>query len=188
MNLIMCVPLRDQSGKVRYYLGAQLDITDLVNDCTGLLSLKKLIQRQTENQGLLNSSDVPPESLQEDDEFEQLSQTFNPQELEQLLALRKRQHLKSEEKVIAKDSANQQSMDDSFSMPLAGLDNGFQINGRGSTPPLGYYKTVSACCGMYLAIIFTNPRSIFSSDLIPLFAFSLPRLICRPPESSNPPL
>jgi hypothetical protein len=140
----MCVPLRDQSGKVRYYLGAQLDITDLVNDCTGLASLKKLIHRQNENQGLVNNSDVPSESLQEDDEFEQLSQTFNPQELEQLLALRQRQHLKNEEKVNNEDSVYRQRIDDSFRTPLADLNNGFQINGGGSAPPLGYYKTVSA--------------------------------------------
>ena len=142
VNLIMCVPLRDQSGKVRYYLGAQLDITDLVNECTGLHSLKKLVQRQNKDQGLVNNSDVLSQSLQEN-EFEQLSQVFNPQELERLLALRQRQQLESEQNVIITDSANQNGKGCSLRTPLADLDTGFQINGEGSAPPLGYYKTVS---------------------------------------------
>lgn len=136
----MCVPLRDQSGKVRYYLGAQLDITDLVNDSTGFTSLKRLMRRHDNHGNLVKSSDDPVESLQKD-EFEQLSETFNPQELEMLVKLRQRQQLESEEKVVVKDTQEQREARASSATPLATLDDTFQFSGEGSAPPLGYYKT-----------------------------------------------
>ena len=138
----MCVPLRDQSGKVRYYLGAQLDITDLLFDCTGLPSLGKLIKRQKEHRTLIKSGDVSPDNLHED-EFEQLSQVFNPKELEQLLALRQRQQLEAEEDVIDIDMANRRKAHFSVRTPPNDLDSGFQTHEGGRVPPLGYYKTVS---------------------------------------------
>lgn len=136
----MCVPLRDQSGKVRYYLGAQLDITDLVNDCTGLETLKRLVQRHGDHRNLVKNSDDPVESLRQD-EFEQLSETFNPQELEKLMKLRQRQQLDTEEKITYTDSETLQEDRSSTRSPLAYIDNTFQLNGEGSAPPLGYYKT-----------------------------------------------
>lgn len=141
INLIMCVPLRDQSGKVRYYLGAQLDITGLVNDCTGLATLKKIVERNNEHRSHVTNRDIPKETLQRD-EFEQMSEAFNPQELEKLITMRRRQQLQSEEGVIYTESEKGQRGDDSTSRtPLTDLSNSFQLNGQGSAPPLGYYKT-----------------------------------------------
>ena len=139
----MCVPLRDQSGKVRYYLGAQLDITDLVNDCTELQSLKRLAQRHHDHRNLVKTSDKPVETI-EQDEFEQLSETFNPQELEKLIKLRQRQQVESEEKIIYQNSAEQREERASSRTALKDLDSTFQFSGEGSAPPLGYYKTVGA--------------------------------------------
>ena len=174
----MCVPLRDQSGKVRYYLGAQLDITDLLFGCTGLPSLGKLIKRQKEHRGFVNSGDTPSDNLHED-EFEQLSQVFNPKELEQLLALRQRQQLEAEEDVIDIDIANRRKGDFSVRTPPTDIDSGFQIHGGASAPSLGYYKTVSMYTGNTASFQFANLRSMFSSGLTPLFGFSLLHLICE---------
>lgn len=138
----MCVPLRDQSGKVRYYLGAQVDITDLVYDCTGLQSLKRLMQRHDNHRNLVKNSDDPVETIQQD-EFEQLSETFNPQELEKLIKIRQRQQHKSEEKTMNQDSVEQREGRTPSKTPLAELNNTFELNGEGSAPPLGYYKTVT---------------------------------------------
>ena len=138
----MCVPLRDQSGKVRYYLGAQLDITGLVTECTGLVTLKRIIERNKEHRSHVTSRDVPTEILQRD-EFEQLSEAFNPQELERLISIRRRRQLHPEEGVNYKDTEKGQREESSTSgAPLTDLDNSFQLNGQGSAPPLGYYKTV----------------------------------------------
>lgn len=167
----MCVPLRDQSGKVRYYLGAQLDITDLLFDCTGLPSLGKLIKRQKEHRALINSGEVSPDNFHED-EFEQLGQVFNPKELEQLLALRQRQQLEAEEDVIDIDMANRRKGHFSVRTPPNDLDSGFQIPEGGKAPPLGYYKTVS----IYLK---TRLRShsliceVCSRQALPVSSYSL---------------
>lgn len=174
----MCVPLRDQSGKVRYYLGAQLDITGLVNDCTGLATLKKIVERQHEHQSHVTNRDAPKETLQRD-EFEQLSEAFNPEELEKLIRLKRRQQLQSEEDVVNIDSEKRQRGDDSTSTtPLTHLDNNFQLTGQGSAPPLGYYKTVSTSYGKHCLGIFADSFSIFWFDRIHHSVFFLPRPIC----------
>ena len=169
----MCVPLRDQSGRVRYYLGAQLDITDLVNESTGLESLKRLVHRHDKHSNLVKSSDAPVETIHKD-EFEQLSETFNPQELEKLIKLRQREHAESEEKVAHNASAERQEKRASSSAPRADIDDAFQLNGEGSAPPLGYYKTVRA--PISLPMYFqTNWCSISLFDLLHLFeSCSLP--------------
>lgn len=167
----MCVPLRDQSGKVRYYLGAQLDITNLLFDCTGLPSLGKVIKRQKEHRALMNSGDVSPDNLHED-EFEQLSQVFNPKELEQLLALRQRQQLEAEEDVIDLDMANRRKGHFSVRTPPADLDSGFQIHEGGRAPALGYYKTVS----IYLKIRLRSHSLIYevcSRQALPVSSYPL---------------
>ncbi len=139
----MCVPLRDQSGKVRYYLGAQLDITGLVNDCTGLTTLKKLVERKMDPHTYVTNGDAVEDALQQD-EFEQLSEAFNPQELEKLMTLRRRQQFQSDDGVIYTDAEKRQRNHDLPSRsPFTELDYSFQLNGHGSAPPLGYYKTVS---------------------------------------------
>lgn len=183
----MCVPLRDQSGKVRYYLGAQLDITGLVNDCTGLATLKKIVERNNEHQTQVTYRGVPKETFQRD-EFEQLSEAFNPQELEKLITLRRRQQLQSEEGVIYTDLEQRQRGDDSTSRtPLTDLDNNFQLNGQGSAPPLGYYKTVSTSYGTSCLGFFAHMFSIFWSDRIHHSVFYLPRLTCVYQGSSSRP-
>lgn len=156
VNLIMCVPLRDQSGKVRYYLGAQLDITELVNDSTGLTTLKRLMRRHDNNGSLIKHSDNPVETLQHD-EFEQLSETFNPQELESLVKLRQRQQLESEQRDIEQTSGEQREARVMAKTPSVALDSTFELNGEGSAPPLGYYKT-------YLLVRpFPSLRILFAS-------------------------
>lgn len=50
MNLLMCTPLLDSMGKVRYYLGAQIDISGLAKDCSGLESLRRLVDQDEEEE------------------------------------------------------------------------------------------------------------------------------------------
>ncbi|CAN8095291.1 unnamed protein product [Discula destructiva] len=50
MNLLMCTPLLDSKGQVRYFLGAQIDVSGLVKDCSGLESLRKLVDQDEEEQ------------------------------------------------------------------------------------------------------------------------------------------
>ena len=180
----MCVPLRDQSGKVRYYLGAQLDITSLVNECTGLASLKEIIERNNANRSSMTKGDFQGEFLQRD-EFEQLSEAFNPQELEKLILLRRRRQLQSEEGVVYTDSEKRDRRHDLPSRtPFPDLDSSFQLNGQGSAPPLGYYKTVSNSYGKQVAHIANVPSTFWFGLIHHSVSCSL-RPICGLPESSS---
>jgi hypothetical protein len=46
VNLLMCAPLCDNRGKVRYFIGAQVDVSGLVKECTGLESLERLVNSE----------------------------------------------------------------------------------------------------------------------------------------------
>lgn len=50
MNLLMCTPLLDSKGNVRYFLGAQIDVSGLAKDCSGLESLRRLIDQDEAEQ------------------------------------------------------------------------------------------------------------------------------------------
>lgn len=50
MNLLMCTPLLDSKGAVRYFLGAQVDVSGLAKDCSGLESLRRLVDQDEEDQ------------------------------------------------------------------------------------------------------------------------------------------
>ena len=46
LNLLLCAPLIDSRGKVRYFLGAQVDVSGLANECAGLEGLKELVEAE----------------------------------------------------------------------------------------------------------------------------------------------
>ncbi|KAL8691982.1 MAG: hypothetical protein Q9218_002906, partial [Villophora microphyllina] len=132
----MVVPLRDQNGKVRYYLGAQLDITELVNSCTGLESFRKLVARHHEN-----ADDEARDNTQAHvdllTQFQELSETFSTQELQSLLKSQQRQEM--DDKVThGLDGYQPPSLHIRNSSPT--LNDGIQLQGFGSAPPLGFYQ------------------------------------------------
>jgi hypothetical protein len=43
MNLLMMAPLRDSRGTIRYFIGAQVDVSGLAKECSDLESLKRLV-------------------------------------------------------------------------------------------------------------------------------------------------
>ena len=74
MNLLMMAPLCDSRGTIRYFIGAQVDVSGLVKDCAELESLQRLVDAadahnsgQTQNQE--NNEGPPPK-----DEFQELSE------------------------------------------------------------------------------------------------------------------
>ncbi|KAK0291597.1 hypothetical protein LTS00_008289 [Friedmanniomyces endolithicus] len=77
MNLLMTAPLMDSRGNIRYYIGAQVDCSGLVKDCSDLDGLLRLVERDENPQ----AADYE-ERVQRKDEFQELSQMFNGAELE----------------------------------------------------------------------------------------------------------
>jgi len=72
MNLLMLAPLLDSRGNLRYFIGAQVDVSGLVKDCTGLDALRHHLDVQEDRE----PKDEPKDELQE------LSEMFNNAELE----------------------------------------------------------------------------------------------------------
>jgi len=71
MNLLMVAPLLDSRGNIRYFIGAQIDVSGLVKDCTDLDAFRRMLDQQ-------EGREPQPEQK---DEFQELSQMFNHTEL-----------------------------------------------------------------------------------------------------------
>lgn len=72
MNLLMTAPLRDSRGNLRYFIGAQVDVSGLAKECTELGAMQ---------QSLGDKAD-PQYHGEKKGEFEELSEMFNQTELE----------------------------------------------------------------------------------------------------------
>jgi hypothetical protein len=72
MNLLMTAPLLDSRGTLRYFIGAQIDVSGLVKDGTDLEAFQYMRQQQQEG-GVINEPR---------DEFQELSKMFNNTELD----------------------------------------------------------------------------------------------------------
>ncbi|KAL8839401.1 MAG: hypothetical protein Q9170_001740 [Blastenia crenularia] len=134
----MVVPLRDQNGRVRYYLGAQLDISELVNTYTGLESLRRLVNRHSGSGNLdQNGQDDIRPYIDQLAEFQQLSETFTSQELQSLLKSQERQKLDDQ---VNHGMQGYQAQSVRVKNSSANLDSSIQLQGFGSAPPLGFYQ------------------------------------------------
>lgn len=78
MNLLMTAPLCDSRGKIRYFVGAQVDVSGLVKECTELESLQRLLEMQ-------ERGEEPPQLLkpspEKNDELRELGEMLNQDEL-----------------------------------------------------------------------------------------------------------
>jgi hypothetical protein len=72
MNLLMQAPLLDSRGNLRYFIGAQIDVSGLVKDATDLDAFRRMLD---EEEGI-----APIEEGK--DEFQELSEMFNHGELD----------------------------------------------------------------------------------------------------------
>ncbi|CAK1355776.1 Phototropin-1A [Cercospora beticola] len=86
MNLLMTAPLMDSRGKIRYYIGAQVDVSGLIKDCSEMEGLVHLLEKeQAEREG----QEVEEEHK---DEFQELSEMFNGAELDTVRKFGGRMH------------------------------------------------------------------------------------------------
>jgi hypothetical protein len=74
----MVAPLLDSRGTTRYFIGAQVDVSGLCKDCTDLHGLRRMLAKQ----GKANDPFSAEESQDKKDEFRQLSEMLNSNELE----------------------------------------------------------------------------------------------------------
>lgn len=78
MNLLMIAPLCDSRGVVRYHIGAQVDVSGLVKDCSEMDSLAQLLDLQSRDQPIPDHQLPNPEK---NDELRELSEMLNQNEL-----------------------------------------------------------------------------------------------------------
>ncbi|KAM0214069.1 hypothetical protein ACHAQI_003689 [Fusarium lateritium] len=81
MNLLMCSPLYDSRGVVRYHLGAQVDVSGLVTDCAGLESLASLISRENPEHERYPGESSHKKQDEEKEDFVELAEMFDLLEL-----------------------------------------------------------------------------------------------------------
>ncbi|KAJ0356975.1 hypothetical protein COL154_010534 [Colletotrichum chrysophilum] len=79
MNLLMVAPLYDSRGTVRYFIGAQVDVSGLAKESSGLDALQNLV---VEKEAAAAAHMREQEVDEEKDEFRDLSEMFNMTELE----------------------------------------------------------------------------------------------------------
>jgi hypothetical protein len=72
MNLLMTAPLLDSRGIIRYFIGAQIDVSGLVKDATDLDAFQRM----------LDEEEGHAEPVEAKDEFQELSEMFNHGELD----------------------------------------------------------------------------------------------------------
>ncbi|KAJ5240230.1 hypothetical protein N7468_004849 [Penicillium chermesinum] len=79
MNLLQCSPLCDSQGKVKYFIGAQIDVSGLALDGAQMESLIEL-QSRYHDPGVESVAQL--RQSKQKDEFEELCERFSPRELE----------------------------------------------------------------------------------------------------------
>lgn len=79
MNLLMIAPLYDSRGAVRYFIGAQVDVSGLAKHMSGLDALQNLV---SEKEAAAAAGDLHDEDPEAKDEFQELSDMFNMTELD----------------------------------------------------------------------------------------------------------
>ena len=82
MNLLLSAPLTDSRGIVRYFIGAQVDVSGLIKDCVELESVSKLIDLQ--EQGLQPPCLHKP-SAENEDPLKDLAEMLNQGELSTII-------------------------------------------------------------------------------------------------------
>lgn len=85
MNLLMIAPLMDSRGNIRYYIGAQVDVSGLIKDCSDLDGLARLVEKEED-------ADAGNDEADRKDEFQELSEMFNGTELETVRKFGGRMH------------------------------------------------------------------------------------------------
>lgn len=97
MNLLMCAPLSDSRGVIRYFIGAQVDVSGLVKECSDLESLNRLVAKSENINDNVEILDMAEEDAPNKDEFQELSEMLNLQELDTVRRWGGRMHKETED-------------------------------------------------------------------------------------------
>jgi len=163
MNLLMCAPLCDSRGVIRYFVGAQIDVSGLVKECTELESLRRLVETQERGE------EPPPihgPSPEKTDELRELSEMLNQTELSTISRYGGRMHRETEH-----DDAD--SLATAFNQPRVLIRDpdillraGYGTSASGKL--IGCFQHVRSLSPNFEMGEFADGNSTFLSDLIRL--------------------
>ena len=142
MNLLMIAPLCDSRGLIRYFIGAQVDVSGLVKECTELESFNRLMVEQRNGQYSLNQHNRA-EDVAKKDEFQELSEMLNMCELSTVKKWGGRMHREHQDEDIEGESmsgAHKPRL--LLKEPSPDLNKTFNLNGGGGKLS-GVYQHVS---------------------------------------------
>lgn len=80
MNLLQCAPLCDSQGKIRYFIGAQVDVSGLAMEGAQMESLQALTAQKDRREAGEEETQEPKS------EFQELGELFSPRELQNIHA------------------------------------------------------------------------------------------------------
>ena len=143
MNMLMIAPLCDSRGKIRYFIGAQVDVSGLVKDCTDLESLQQLVIREQAEHKDSDGGNVDSHQDAKDD-FQDLSEMLNMAELETVRKFGGRMHREYQEEELDKPRSGAPHMPRLLLQePTADESHSFDHNSRQSGRLSGIYQNVS---------------------------------------------
>lgn len=178
MNLLQMAPLCDSRGNIRYFIGAQIDVSGLAMEGAQMESLQN-IQSQKENPTTSSSA------KESKSEFQELGELLSPRELQNV-----REHGGNLCQPIVNEDPN-------YRLFLQDSDTESENNAPSSHPPpppepsaglslTGVYRNVRTSLSLFLEPR-ANSHSTSSSAHIHPFASSSHPPLSKSQECSNPP-
>lgn len=149
VNLLMVAPLYDSRGVVRYHLGAQVDVSGLVKECSGLESLSRLMHQENPEQ-YPGEAPMQPQPSHDKDKFRELAAMFDLSELKTVRESGGALHRTHQENVRDTDSVRA-----NWNKPRLVIQDDAAVNRRLSDPIL-QEPAVSIHAGGRLSGIFQH--------------------------------
>lgn len=165
MNLLMIAPLCDSRGVIRYFIGAQVDVSGLVKDCTDLESLRRLVtENENEHEPESDDKDLDEEQASSDVKrnFQQLSEMLTMEELEMVRIRGGRMREYHTEEITDNDSKSK-----NWNKPRL-LIHSTNPNGQNCPGPMG--RPSGKLAGIYEQYLLVRPypglRILFASPAL----------------------
>ena len=90
-------PLLDSRGKIRYFLGAQVDVSGILEECSELEAIQRLLRKVEHPDEIRDEDGCEGEQKGKKDEFRELAEMFNNSELESVTRYGGRMHYELKE-------------------------------------------------------------------------------------------
>ena len=173
MNLLMIAPLCDSRGKTRYNIGAQVDVSGLVKDCTDLESLRRLVTQETSRLDWTHSGNLD-NSHEKGDEFRELSEMLNMGELDTVRKCGGRMHREQQEdETESSQSSNLHRPRIVLEEPSSIADHANAPGPGGNGRLSGIYQNVREICTLSAGLV-ADCFSVPAHPSLPIFT----HLIC----------